>query len=122
MVTPIQQKIVNFIRDYTEQHAYSPSLVEIAEGIGISPKSISLVSRSIHALVAAGALKFHKKGYRNIQVVDEVSAGSLPLMGRIAAGTPIEAIESQQRIDLASLFGNPDHFALQVKGDSMIEE
>lgn len=121
MVTPIQQKIVNFIRGYVDQHGYSPSLVEIAEGIGISPKSISLVSRSIHALVAAGVLRFHKKGYRNIQVVDGESSGSLPLMGRIAAGTPIEAIENQQHIDLASLFGSPDHFALQVKGDSMIE-
>lgn len=120
-MTPTQKKIYQYIQSYIEEHGYSPSLVEIAEGIGISPKSISLISRCIHALVDAGLLRFHKKGYRNIEVVSETKAG-LPLMGRIAAGTPIEAIEQRQHIDLAALFSGSDHFALEVKGDSMIEE
>lgn len=120
-MTPIQRKIYEYTRQHIAQHGYSPSLQEIACGIGISPNSISLVSRHIHALVAAGQLKFHKKGYRNIQVVggDEFS---LPLMGRIAAGVPIEAIENRQSIDLAPLLKGEDHFALEVKGDSMVEE
>lgn len=122
MTTPVQQKIYQFIQSYTNQHGYSPALIEIARGIGISPKSISLVSRSIHSLVDAGLLRFHKKGYRNIQVVEEEQRGSLPLLGRIAAGTPIEAIENKQTIDLAGLFSGSDHFALKVKGDSMREE
>lgn len=120
MVTPLQQKIYEFICSFIEQNAYSPSLVEIARGIGISPHSISLVSRHIHALVQTGRLKFHKKGYRNIQVA-EAKDCSLPLMGRIAAGEPIEAIIDKHRVDFSALL-REDHFVLEVKGESMIEE
>lgn len=122
MVTPVQQKIYKFIQQYITEHGYSPSLAETARGIGISSNSISLISRHIHALVAAGKLKFHKKGYRNIQVVGVNDSNSLPLLGRIAAGVPIEAIEDKQTIDLGALFKGNDRFILEVKGDSMIEE
>lgn len=122
MVTPVQQKVYAFISQYIDQHAYSPSLVEIARGIGISPNSISLISRSIHALVEAGRLKFHKAGYRNIQVVAADRPYSLPLMGRIAAGRPIEAIEMRETVDLSAILKDEDHFVLEVKGDSMVEE
>ena len=121
MVTPLQQKIFQYIESHIKEAGYSPSLVEIACGVGISPKSISLVSRSIHSLVEAGRLKFDKKGYRNIQLVDTERSG-LPLLGRIAAGVPIEAIEDRQVVDLQFLLHDQHHFALQVKGDSMIEE
>lgn len=121
-MTPTQQKIFQFIQAYANQHGYSPSLVEIARGIGISPKSISLVSRNIHALVKSGQLRFHRKGYRNIAVTDQTACHSLPLVGRIAAGTPIEAIESKQFLDLTSFFNVSEHFVLEVKGDSMVEE
>jgi repressor LexA len=121
MTTPLQQKIYEYIRLYIEQQGYSPSLEEVARGIGISPNSISLVSRHIHALVAEGRLKFHKKGYRNIQVVENHDF-SLPYLGRIAAGTPIEAIENKQSIDFSALLKADNHFVLEVKGDSMVEE
>jgi len=121
MVTPLQNKIYEYIHEHMNREGYSPSLTEIARGIGISPKSVSLVSRSIHALVNAGRLKFDKKGYRNIQLVHDNSF-TLPLIGRIAAGVPIEAIEDQRTVDLQSLLKDPDHFALEVKGDSMVEE
>ena len=121
MVTPVQQKIYDFIQGYTTENGYSPSLTEVASGIGISPNSISLISRSIHALVEAGRLRFHKKGYRNIEVVNSEGL-SLPLMGRIAAGAPIEAIEDRQTVDFSSLLRADDHFVLEVKGDSMVEE
>lgn len=120
-MTPLQQKVYQFIQQYLETHAYSPSLAEIATGIGISPSSISLISRTIHALVDAGQLRFHKKGYRNLQLAESQEAG-LPLLGRIAAGAPIEAIEQKQTINLSALFPASDHFVLEVKGDSMIEE
>jgi len=122
MVTPAQHKIYEYIRLYLDQHGYSPSLEEIARGIGISPNSISLISRNIHALVAAGQLKFHKKGYRNIQVVEVGNDFSLPLMGRIAAGSPIEAIENKQTIDLSPLLKGENQFVLEVRGNSMVEE
>lgn len=121
MVTPVQQKIYEYIQDHIGEHGYSPSLSEVAKGIGISPKSISLVSRSIHALVDAGRLKFDKKGYRKVQVAAGGSL-TLPLMGRIAAGTPIEAIEDRQSVDLGSLLKEQDHFVLEVRGESMVDE
>src|SRR5690348_3254635 len=100
MVTPIQQRIYEFVSDHVAEAGYSPSLTEIARGIGISPKSISLISRNIHALVAAGRLSFHKKGYRNITVS---KPAALPLLGRIAAGSPIEAIPEPDSLDLAPI-------------------
>jgi repressor LexA len=123
MGAPVQHKIYEYIQQYIQQQGYSPSLEEIARGIGISPNSISLVSRHIHALVDEGRLKFHKKGYRNIQVVESNSDHfSLPLMGRIAAGAPIEAIQHKQYIDFNALLKGENHFALEVKGDSMVGE
>lgn len=121
-MTPLQQKVYNYIRHYTSEQGYSPSLAEIAQGIGISPNSISLISRCIHALKQEGRLKLNKKGYRNVQIVETEEAFSLPLMGRIAAGTPIEAMENKQSVDLRSLLHGNDKFLLEVKGDSMIEE
>lgn len=121
MVTPVQQKVYEYIQDHIGEHGYSPSLSEVARGIGISPKSISLISRSIHALVAAGRLKFDKKGHRSVQVAGGGSL-TLPLMGRIAAGAPIEAIEDRQSVDLGALLKDQDHFALEVRGESMVDE
>lgn len=120
MVTPNQHKIYEFIQKYIDFHGYSPSLQEVAIGIGISPRSVSLISRGIHSLVEAGLLAFHKKGYRNIKVVSPVNL-SLPFLGRIAAGSPIEAISDQQTLDMSFLI-QQNHFILEVKGDSMIEE
>lgn len=120
-VTPLQHKIYNFIRHYLDQNGYSPALAEIAQGIGISPKSISLISRSIHALVKAGQLTFDKKGYRNINII-HANRLSLPLLGRIAAGMPIAAIENKQLIDVGALLQGENHFILEVAGDSMIGE
>jgi len=123
MTTPLQHKIYQFIETCIQNQGYAPSLLEIARGIGISPKSLSLVSRSIHALADEGRLKFDKKGYRSIQLVEREHSyhDYLPLMGRIAAGVPIEAIEQKQFIDFSQFKGG-HHFALEVKGDSMIEE
>ena len=121
MVTPVQQKIYEYIQGHIGEHGYSPSLSEVAKGIGISPKSISLISRSIHALAAAGRLKLNKKGYRKVQAAQGGSL-TLPLMGRIAAGVPIEAIEDRQSVDLGGLLRERDHFALEVRGESMVDE
>lgn len=121
MITPAQHAVYDFIQAFIEEHGYSPSLVEIAEGIGVSPKSVSLISRQIHALVAAGRLKRDKKGYRRISLVGQEGL-VLPLMGRIAAGSPIEAIEDKQTIDIGAMLQGSDHYVLEVRGDSMVEE
>lgn len=81
-MSPLQQKVYEFIRDSITEHEFSPTLEEIATGIGISPRSVSLISRCVHALVQSGKLRFYKKGYRNIQVVNKQDSFSLPLLGR----------------------------------------
>lgn len=121
MTTPQQRKIYEFIDQYIVERGYSPTLEEIAIGIGISPRSVSLISRGIKALIKAGWLTAYKKGSRNVRP-SKLPDFSLPLLGRIAAGSPIEAIPDQQFINLSAIFKGDDHFMLEVKGDSMVEE
>lgn len=126
-MTPVQKKILTYIQGFISENGYSPSLAEVAKGIGISPNSISLISRSIHALVEAKQLKFYKTGYRNLQVINQSTQQKkeglkLPLIGRIAAGAPIEAILEEQTVDFNAMFCEKTHFLLRVKGDSMVDD
>jgi repressor LexA len=121
MSTRLQQKIYCFITEFIEEYGYSPSFEEIAVGVGISARSVSLVSRCVHALVEEGKLIFYKKGHRNIKLPTP-SSFSLPVLGRIAAGSPIEAIHDYRAIDIGWVLQGDSHFVLEVKGDSMIEE
>ncbi len=121
MTTPLQVKVYDYICNYIHKHNYSPTLVEIASGIGISPRSVSLVSRCLRELADRGLLRFYKKGARNIEIIAQSSL-SLPLLGCIAAGSPIEAIPGTEIIDIGSLLQGTANFVLKVKGDSMIDE
>lgn len=122
MTTPTQQRVFDFIQTHLDREGYSPSLSEIARGIGLSPKSVSLISRCIKALTAAGKLTQESgSGYRRVQLTPS-SSFELPITGRIAAGSPIEALEDKKTINLQPLFQNPSHFILQVTGDSMIDD
>ncbi|MES9971572.1 MAG: transcriptional repressor LexA [Candidatus Thiodiazotropha sp.] len=120
MLTPTQDRTLTFIRRYLKKRGYAPSLIEIAEGIGITSKGTA--HRHVQALAEAGAIRLISGRKRGIELVDEeeLSKTSLPLLGRIAAGQPIEAIANQERLELNDLFG-PNRYALQVKGDSMID-
>ncbi|TAK76890.1 MAG: repressor LexA [Gammaproteobacteria bacterium] len=118
MKTPIQHKIYEFIRQHIDERCYSPTLQEIAIGIGISPRSFSVISRNVHALVKAGYLAFNERYSRNIQLVSH----TLPLVGRIAAGAPIEAVSENDSIDVISLLKGENHFVLEVVGESMKDE
>lgn len=121
MVTPTQHKIYQFIQQFMQEQGFAPSLQEIAQGIGISPRSKSLISRYVHALESEGLLKLGDKGYRNIQLTHSHQL-TLPMVGRIAAGAPLEAIAQSEVLDLGALLLGKDHYVLEVKGDSMIEE
>jgi repressor LexA len=118
MLTPTQDRVLSFIRRYLNRRGYAPSLIEIAEGIGITSKGTA--HRHVQALADAGRIRLISGRKRGIELVDEAEAkSSLPLLGRIAAGQPIEAIAGQDRLDLSDLLG-PNRYALQVKGNSMI--
>jgi repressor LexA len=120
-MTPTQFKIYQFVTQFIQQRSFAPSLQEIAVGIGISPRSLSLISRYLRVLEQDGLLTMGKKGYRKAQLKTPANM-FLPLVGRIAAGAPIEAIPEADIVDMAELLRGEDLYVLEVKGDSMIDE
>jgi repressor LexA len=119
MTTHFQEKLYQFISEHLVIHGRSPSYLEMTAAMGISPKSKSLITRSLKALNKIGKIKLKKEG-RNIVIT--LTEKGVPLIGKISAGMPIEAIEEKQFIDIEDLLQGEGRFALQVKGNSMIED
>lgn len=120
MTTLLEKRILNFIRAFIQQHGHSPTLVEIGQAMEI--KSKGTVHRYVQALKQKGVLEQTERGWRGIRLADDPATHSttLRLVGRIAAGHPIEAIEDQEEIDLHEMFVGDNRYALEVKGESMI--
>lgn len=118
MLTLSQNKALQFIQSYFKKHGYSPTMAEIAKGIGI--KSRGVVHRYVSALVDEGLVQLESGRRRNIKLRQNTS--TLALVGCIAAGKPIEAIAEHETLDIVNLFIGPNRYALKVKGDSMIDE
>lgn len=121
MLTQLEERILRFIRGHIARHGCGPTLTEIGAAVGV--KSKGTVHRYVQSLKNKGVLEHVERGWRGIRLASESSLHSttLPLAGRIAAGHPIEAIPDQDQLDLAALFVAEDRYALQVKGDSMID-
>ena len=121
MLTPSQQKILDFIRHYLVREGFAPTLTEIAQGLGVSSKGS--MHKQVQALAEAGAIQLVPGRKRGIQLTEESEhqAMTLPLLGRIAAGHPIEAIPDQDNLNIAEFLLGPGRFALLVQGDSMID-
>jgi repressor LexA len=119
-LTSLEQKMLRMIRGYLAQHAQGPTLTEIGTTLGISSKGT--VHRYVQALVEKGYLHHTERGWRGIRLTEHIphSHTTLPLVGRIAAGRPIEAITDRDEISFAD-FSTQDNFALEVQGDSMCE-
>src|SRR6266496_232493 len=121
-----QRRILDFVARYTGEHGYPPSIREIGQAVGIS--STSVVDYNLKALERSGLIRRDREVSRGLGLVDQAPAAKpriirIPIVGRIAAGEPIEAIES--RDDYLELGAGtvPDGcYALQVKGKSMIED
>ena len=130
-LTTRQRDILDLIRTTVAERGYPPSVREIGEWIGLS--SPSTVHSHLSTLVRLGYLRRDPTKPRAIEVVEEVSTGStttlraphrdVPLVGRIAAGSPILATEDIEEVMPlpTSLVGSGPIFMLQIKGDSMIE-
>ena len=120
MLTSGQHKTLDFIRQYIVREGFAPTLTEIAQGMGISSKGS--MHRQVQALAEAGYIELLAGRKRGIRLTEELqeSATSLPLIGQIAAGQPIEAIAGQDKLDLSPIMGT-DRYALVVKGDSMMD-
>ncbi len=121
MLTPAQQRTLDFIRQYYAREGFAPTLAEITLGLGISSKGS--MHKQVQALAEAGAIHLTPGRKRGIELIDEVESQALtiPLLGRIAAGHPIEAIPDQENLNIAEFLLGPGRFALLVQGDSMID-
>ncbi len=119
MLTGCQHKTLSFIRRYIAVNGYSPSFSDIAKGLGI--KSRGVVHRYVHALADAGYIDLIPGRQRNIQLCDEHRSNTLPFLGQIAAGQPIEAIEDIQTINASEKLYGENRYALKIKGESMID-
>ena len=119
MLTEREQTTLRFIADYILKYRKAPLLTEIAEGLGIQSKGV--VHRYLSVLEEQGYIRRHQR-HRGIELVDHPDYNEVPLLGRIAAGKPIEAIEDRELINFAHLLGGSNRYVLQVKGHSMIDE
>jgi len=121
MLTPAQQRTLDFIRQYYVRQGFAPTLAEITLGLGVSSKGS--MHKQVQALAEAGAIRLTPGRKRGIELTDEdeTQAFTIPLLGRIAAGHPIEAIPDQENLNIAEFLLGPGRFALLVQGDSMID-
>lgn len=122
-LTERQLAIYDFLRDKIETRGYGPTVREIGTAFGI--KSPNGVMCHLKALEKKGLIQRENFSARAIQVKDHRPPGAraeLPLLGMVAAGSPIAAIEQHDKLNFADLFAGNDHFALKVRGQSMIEE
>jgi repressor LexA len=124
--TPKQLRILVAIRDFRVQHGYSPTMQEIADHLGISKVT---VFEHVEALEEKDLILRNRHRARSLEVSpkvklpDEAKPASYPLVGTIAAGQPIEAIESRETLDLENLFETRyGTYVLRVRGNSMIDD
>ena len=123
-LTRRQKQVLDFIVSFLNRHRYSPSFEEIAEGLNLT--SLATVHKHLQTLEKKG---FIRRGYnqsRSIEIMqlprpvkEDVARQvfELPLMGRIAAGRPVEAVENPETISLAEFTRSRNVFVLEVKGD-----
>jgi repressor LexA len=120
-LTERQREIYNFIKSKIESRGYGPTVREI--GAAFEIRSPNGVMCHLKALEKKGLIKREGFSARAIMLIDHKLGGAdLPLLGHVAAGAPLQAVEQNERLDFNELFGGPDHFALQVRGQSMIED
>ncbi|HEY8476324.1 MAG TPA: transcriptional repressor LexA [Chloroflexota bacterium] len=119
-----QRRILDFIAAYTSEHGFPPSIREIGQAVGIS--STSVVDYNLRVLEREGHIRRARDVSRGV-VVDSSRTPprtvQVPVLGRIAAGEPIEAVEGHpDTLELPANLAPEGCYALQVKGESMIED
>lgn len=130
-LTKRQKEFLDFLAGFLEKRGYSPSYEEIAEGLSLA--SLATVHKHIMALetkryVTRGfnqsrSLEIAAKYYdEQRQHRQQPASFEIPLLGRIAAGAPVEAIAGQDTLNFSDFAGDPGTYALQVRGESMIDD
>jgi repressor LexA len=130
-LTRRQKEVMDFLSKFIDQHGYSPSYEEIAAGLGLA--SLATVHKHVQALEAKQYLRRSYNHSRSLEVGDRYFAeeksrhhpahpAAIPLLGRIAAGVPVEAITNAEALHFSDFAGDESTFALEVRGESMIED
>lgn len=132
-LTPRQKEVLDFLVRFTDRNGYSPSFEEIAEELNLA--SLATVHKHITSLEQKGYLRRRFNESRSIEVTEDYLSAEkerrmlnapgeavVPLRGRIAAGNPVEAVEQPELLNLTELASSGETFALEVRGDSMIED
>jgi repressor LexA len=125
-LTRRQREIYDYVREFVSSEGYSPSLEEIGAHFGL--RSVATVHKHVQHLVSKGYLRKAWNRSRSVEPVPEqeiVESVHLPILGTVAAGRPIEAIEpdaasaEQLAVPAEMVPGSKDHYVLRVRGDSM---
>lgn len=129
-LTRRQKEVVEFIAKFVDENGYSPSYDEIARGLNLA--SLATVHKHINALETKNYLKRGFNQSRSLDVAPKYlqeqrrqrqeTSMEVPLLGRIAAGAPVEAIEQRATLSFADFVGSKDTYALEVSGDSMVDD
>ena len=112
---PREEQVLNFIREFSAENGYAPSIREICAGVGL--RSTASVNYHLKNLQQKGLLTQGEKG-RKRAIAAPQRPGQIPLIGTVTAGLPILALENRE--GTISWDGDPTCFALRVRGDSMI--
>src|SRR5271170_3484104 len=125
-LTPRQTDVVVAIRNYRHINGYAPTMQELADQLGTSKVTIF---EHVGALERKRVIRRDKHKARSLEIIseeklpDENRSTKLPMLGNIAAGSPIEAIENREEIDLEQMFqSRAGVYVLRVRGESMIED
>src|SRR5215203_373964 len=131
-LTRRQKEFLDFLVGFTDSNGYSPSYEEIASALDLA--SLATVHKHVSALEMKGYLRRGFNQSRSLEVspaylqdyrasaAKTLPTADVPLLGRIAAGSPVEAIQGSERLSFQDFVGDPNTYALEVRGESMIDD
>jgi len=127
-LTKRQKQVLDFIAHFQDDNGYCPSYEEIAHGLELA--SLATVHKHISALETKSYLKRGFNQSRSLELAPKYlqeqrrsrPVMEIPLLGRIAAGSPVEALEQRETLNFADFTANGNTFALEVRGNSMIDD
>jgi repressor LexA len=130
-LTRRQKEVLDLIAKFVDENGYSPSYEELARGLNLA--SLATVHKHISALTTKNYLKRSFNQSRSLELGPKYvqenrrhrldpAALEIPLLGRIAAGRPVESVEQRATLSFADFVGHAGTFALEVRGESMIDD
>ena len=128
-LTKRQKQVLDFIAIFVDEQGYCPSYEEIARGLDLA--SLATVHKHISVLETKSYLKRGFNQSRSLELSPKYlqeqrrtrpSSVEIPLLGRIAAGAPVESVEQREVLNFADFAGDGNTFALEVRGNSMIDD